>query len=399
MEQIQPYLDYFAAHPSWALAVIFLIAFGEALLVIGLVVPSTAVLVGAGALVGTGKLEFWPVIFATAVGCILGDQVSYWAGRIFGDRLRSLWPLSAYPQLVLKGEDFIKRHGGKSIAIGRFVPGVKAVVPGIVGMFGMAQIPFLAINVTSGIVWSFVHVVPGVLLGQALALAGELSGRLLLILLVLLTVIMVAGWLIRILAGSISPYQVAMQSRIATWARSKGSKPLRRFGLAISPENPRSKILVLLIGLALLAVIAFIDLASGRMLQSAAGNFDRSLNNLFSELRSAPADELFIRITMLGDSVVPLVLSALMAFWTNHHCGKIDSSWSWFFVFRCAGNIAKFPVPQLTHCDGRYGIWHVGYFSKPGPWPLESSYCGGTLQFHCYRNCFLKTLSRCELAE
>jgi membrane protein DedA with SNARE-associated domain/membrane-associated phospholipid phosphatase len=315
MEQIQPYLDYFAAHPSWALAVIFLIAFGEALLVIGLVVPSTAVLVGAGALVGTGKLEFWPVIFATAVGCILGDQVSYWAGRIFGDRLRSLWPLSAYPQLVLKGEDFIKRHGGKSIAIGRFVPGVKAVVPGIVGMFGMAQIPFLAINVTSGIVWSFVHVVPGVLLGQALALAGELSGRLLLILLVLLTVIMVAGWLIRILAGSISPYQVAMQSRIATWARSKGSKPLRRFGLAISPENPRSKILVLLIGLALLAVIAFIDLASGRMLQSAAGNFDRSLNNLFSELRSAPADELFIRITMLGDSVVPLVLSALMAFW------------------------------------------------------------------------------------
>ena len=39
---------------------------GEALLIIGLFVPSTAVLVGAGILVGTGHLGFWPVIAVTA---------------------------------------------------------------------------------------------------------------------------------------------------------------------------------------------------------------------------------------------------------------------------------------------------------------------------------------------
>ena len=88
MEHIQPYLDYFAQHPGWAIAIVFLIAFGEALLIIGLFVPSTAVLVGAGMLVGTGHLEFWPVFVATAVGAILGDQFSYWAGRLFGDRLK-----------------------------------------------------------------------------------------------------------------------------------------------------------------------------------------------------------------------------------------------------------------------------------------------------------------------
>jgi membrane protein DedA with SNARE-associated domain/membrane-associated phospholipid phosphatase len=315
MDQIQPYLDYFAAHPSWALAIIFLIAFGEALLVIGLVVPSTAVLVGAGALVGTGKLEFWPVIIATAVGCILGDQVSYWAGRIFGERLRTIWPLSAYPLLVAKGEEFIKKHGGKSIAIGRFVPGVKAVIPGIVGMFGMGQIPFLVINISSGIVWSFVHVVPGVLLGQALALAGELSGRLLVMLLLLLVVIMAVGWLLRIFAGSIAPYRKAVQGRIANWARGFGNKPMRRFAHAISPENPRSVLLVLLILLGVLAIIGFVDIASGQMLRGAAGNLDLSLNNLFSEMRSAPADELMIRITMLGDTIVPLVFTAAMVLW------------------------------------------------------------------------------------
>jgi membrane protein DedA with SNARE-associated domain len=134
MEHIQPYLDYFSAHPGWALAIIFLVALGEALLVIGLFVPSTAVLVGAGILVGAGSLEFWPVYIATTVGCIVGDQISYWAGKIYGDKLRGLWPLSRYPALMAKGEDFVKLHGGKSIAIGRFVPGVKAVVPGIVGI-------------------------------------------------------------------------------------------------------------------------------------------------------------------------------------------------------------------------------------------------------------------------
>ena len=315
MDHIQPYLDYFALHPGWALAIIFLISFGEALLVIGLVVPSTAVLVGAGALVGTGKLEFWPVMIATTLGCVLGDQVSFWAGRIFGDRLRNLWPLSIYPHLVAKGEDFMKAHGGKSIALGRFVPGVKAVVPGIAGMFGMGQLSFLSINVASGIVWSIVHLVPGILVGQALSLAGELSGRLLLILLVLITILAVAGWLIRILAASVMPYRKAIQGHIAAWARARGSKPMRRFSRAIAPENPRSILLFIPIILSPIFVLILIDIVSGRILQNAVGNLDYSIFNLFSELRSAPGDELLIRITMIGDDIILFSLIAGATAW------------------------------------------------------------------------------------
>jgi membrane protein DedA with SNARE-associated domain/membrane-associated phospholipid phosphatase len=319
MDQIQPYLDYFAANPVWALAVIFLIAFGEALLVIGLVVPSTAVLVGAGALVGTGKLDFWPVMIATTLGCVLGDQVSYWAGRIFGDRLRTLWPLSAYPHLVAKGEEFIKTHGGKSIALGRFVPGVKAVVPGIAGMFGMGQVFFTTVNVASGILWAMAHLAPGILLGQALALAGDLSGRLLIILLVLFTVLAVAGWLLRVAAGTITPYRKAIQGRIANWARrqarKQGSNPMRRFAHAIAPENPRSVLFILLLALGLISLAMLGDIVSGRMLRDAVGNLDLSLYNLFSELRSAPGDELFIRITMLGDNLVVFGTTAIMILW------------------------------------------------------------------------------------
>jgi membrane protein DedA with SNARE-associated domain len=315
MDQIQPYLDYFAQHPDWALIIIFLISFGEALLVIGLFVPSTAVLVGAGTLVGAGKLPFWPVIIATILGCIIGDQVSYWAGRLFGVRLKTFWPLSRYPHLVAKGEEFFKKNGGKSIALGRFVPGVKAVVPGIAGMFGMSQMFFLAVNVSSGIVWGFAHVLPGVLLGQALSLAGELSGRLLFVLLILLVVLAVAGWLIRVLAASITPYRLAVQGHVAKWASGRDSLFMNRFASAIAPENPRSMLVVISIVGFILAVIALIDIVSGLFLRHAVGNFDLTLNNLFSELRSPPGDELMERLTMFGDEIVLWVTAAALIAW------------------------------------------------------------------------------------
>jgi membrane protein DedA with SNARE-associated domain/membrane-associated phospholipid phosphatase len=315
MDQIQPYLDYFSSHPDWALIIIFLIAFGEALLVIGLFVPSTAVLVGAGTLVGAGKLPFWPVMAATILGCILGDQVSYWAGRIFGERLKTFWPLNRYPHLLAKGEEFFKKNGGKSIALGRFVPGVKAVVPGIAGMFGMSQGFFLAVNVSSGIVWGLAHVFPGVVLGQALSLAGELSGRLLFVLLVLLVILAVAGWLIRLIAASLSPYRKALQGRFAAWAGESQNAHVRRFAEAISPEHPSSVIVLMLVIGLFLAAIALVDLVSGLMLHDAVGNLDFSLNNLFGQLRSPPGDELMQRITMMGDEIVLWVAAAALLGW------------------------------------------------------------------------------------
>jgi membrane protein DedA with SNARE-associated domain/membrane-associated phospholipid phosphatase len=322
MDQIQPYLDYFAQHPDWALIIIFLIAFGEALLVIGLFVPSTAVLIGAGTLVGAGKLEFWPVIIATILGCVLGDQVSYWAGRVYGDKLKTFWPLSNYPHLMAKGETFFKANGGKSIALGRFVPGVKAVVPGIAGMFGMNQWYFLAVNISSGIVWGFAHVLPGVLLGQALSLAGELSGRLLFVLLVLLIILAVAGWLIRLIAASVTPYRRAVQGHISNWAKSSTSPSMRRFGRAIAPEKASSMLVVLLIVSLLIALIALIDVFSGQTLRQFVGYIDVTLKNLFSDLRSVPGDELMQRITMLGDEMVLWAVAAATVIWL-----MIQKSW------------------------------------------------------------------------
>jgi membrane protein DedA with SNARE-associated domain/membrane-associated phospholipid phosphatase len=315
MDYIQSYLDYFTANPGWAILIIFLIAFGEALLIIGLFVPSTVVLVGAGTLVGTGHLEFWPVFLATAIGAIAGDQVSYWAGRYFGDQLRDMWPLNRYPQLLARGEDYVREHGGKSIAIGRFVPGVKAVVPGIVGMFNMSQMFFVVVNVSSGIVWALAHVLPGVLLGGSLKFAGELSGRLAMVLLVLIGTLAVVGWLMRIALASLSPYVNALLQRLSDRFSDFNNRPMRRLGRALSPQNPRARVTLLFSVICLCGLLLIADMAAGSMLRNGMSNIDISVQNLLSELRSAPGDEIMVAISMLGSDLVTFVVGAGIVLW------------------------------------------------------------------------------------
>lgn len=361
MDYIQPYLDYFSANPGWAIAIIFLIALGEALLIIGLFVPSTAVLVGAGILVGTGNLGFWEVFLATAIGAIIGDQISYWAGRMFGERLKTLWPLNLYPQLVAKGEDFVREHGGKSIAIGRFVPGVKAVVPGIVGMFGMNQLFFVIVNVTSGIVWAAAHVFPGILIGQGLAFAGELSGRLVVVLLVLLVAIAIIGYLVRLLAAGLSPYLNHFLTRVSVWARRKKGRSWQRFARAISPESPRSVGIVLAAAVTITALVALLNLGIRAASATAVSNLDISVFTLLREMRNTPADQIMIVITMLGDGVVMAALAVAIIGWLL-----------WRKAYRAA-YAASFAIiaAKLFELIIKYGIQR--------PRPLELSYTGTEL--------------------
>ncbi len=357
MDYLQPYLDFFTAHPSWALAVIFLIAFGEALLVIGLFVPSTTVLVGAGMLVGTGHLGLWPVMIATALGAILGDQVSYWAGRLYGPQLKQKWPLTLYPALVEKSEAFVREHGGKSIAIGRFVPGVKAIVPGIVGMVGMKEGTFLAVNIISGIVWTALHILPGVMIGKGLAMAGEVSGRLMVVLLALLVVLALAGWFTRLAAAWITPHTDQLLQWLSRRARASGYRPLHRLGRTLDPANPRSTLILILSLAGLVAVVALVDLMSGLMLRQAVSNIDLSARTLFSQWRNAPADAVMLKLAMLGDAGVAYALAAVTAFWLVWR-----RNWRAAFAVLLTMLAASLIVAGLHH-----GI------SRPGPALVEGA--------------------------
>lgn len=143
---------------------IFLVAIGEAVFILGLFVPSTPVLLLVGGIIATGKLPFWEIYFAAVLGAVIGDAISYTVGFALKDRIKTIWPFRNYVDLLARGEVFFAKHGGKSVFIGRFIPGVKAVVPGIAGMMGMPYRWFSIINVSSAFAWAAAHILPGMLL-------------------------------------------------------------------------------------------------------------------------------------------------------------------------------------------------------------------------------------------
>jgi undecaprenyl-diphosphatase len=151
---------------------VFLVCVGEAVFIAGLLVPSLPILLLVGGLITTQDLNFWPIFFAASLGGIVGDAISYWIGHFLKDRIKTVWPFKNYLPLIARGEVFFQRHGGKAIFIGRFITGLKAVVPGIAGMLGMNWGYFTFINTISAFIWAASHILPGMFLTQWLESIG-----------------------------------------------------------------------------------------------------------------------------------------------------------------------------------------------------------------------------------
>jgi membrane protein DedA with SNARE-associated domain len=154
-------VEFVRAHQAWAAPIVFALAFGESLAFISLFLPAWAALVGMGALIAAGDLNFWPIWIAASIGAALGDWLSYWIGRKLEHGVQNIWPLSRHPDLIPKGETFVKRWGMLAIFIGRFFGPLRASVPLVAGIFEMPYWRFQFANFTSAFLWAGVLLVFG----------------------------------------------------------------------------------------------------------------------------------------------------------------------------------------------------------------------------------------------
>jgi membrane protein DedA with SNARE-associated domain/membrane-associated phospholipid phosphatase len=326
-------LNYFEQHPLLAIAIVFVIAMAEAIVVIGLFVPSTAVLVGAGTLAGLGKLSFWPLLVAGAIGAIVGDAISYWIGRYYGRHLKDLWPLNYYPDLMERGEMFFAAHGMKSVAIGRFVPAVKAVIPGIAGMMHMNHLRFSIINAVSAFAWSAAHIVPGILIGHGLSVSNEISARLLVVLLAILVLIAFAAFVVRLLVLAVIPVMRHVLVAASHWASKREHSIWRRVARILHPDHPHAITLLLWSAVLIAALTAFVGLASNVLEGGRLVAADQATSNLIQSFRSKPGDDLLVAVTMLGDSfVVTVVALGILAWLTWKRAWYVAGAFATAFV-------------------------------------------------------------------
>lgn len=302
-QYLLPVIDYIGNHPQTAIAIVFLISMGEALFMIGLFVPSTVVLVGAGTLVGMGKLSLMPIFAATMLGAIAGDALSYWIGHRFKEHIRLIWPFSRYTALLDRGEAYFSRHGGKSIFVGRFIPGIKAVVPGIAGIAGMDPVRFAVINVVSAIAWTASHLLPGMGLGRGLDIANSANPRLVELLLLTALTAVIAWYTAKLAITLALPYADAWRGRIVVLLSGRTNPAadfLRR--LMINEEN----ILIPFVSFALgiLGLSGFVMILAEYLADPAFVRSDEAISAYLQSLRTPVFDNLMVGVTMLGDSAV-----------------------------------------------------------------------------------------------
>lgn len=316
-QMLSQFVDFLGAHQMLAILFAFLVAFGEALLILGLFVPSTTVLVGLGALIGLGKMAFLPVFLATVAGAIAGDALSFWAGVHWKERIRTFWPFSRYGALMDKGESFIARHGGKSIFIVRFIPGVKAVVPTIAGMMGMSLTRFTLVNVGSAFVWAAAHLLPAIALGRGLQVAHTANPRFA-ILAGLGFAVALIGWAaMRLARGVLIPAADRARLRLVLLLERRGkesgtlARVLRNHDGALESAA--------MLGVAICALTGFGLLLAGVILDPELAQADAAISHFVQGLRTDWATSTMIGITMLGDTAVllPAVLLLIATLGAN----------------------------------------------------------------------------------
>jgi len=155
-------LEFVRGHPNWAAAIVLVLAFGESLAFVSLVLPFWAMLVGIGTLIGASDtLNFWVIVSAAAIGAALGDWLSFWLGYHYHEKIEAMWPLNKYPRLIEQGKVFFKRWGAWAIVLARFSGPLRAAVPIAAGIAQMPQYLFQLANWTSAFLWAFVLLSPG----------------------------------------------------------------------------------------------------------------------------------------------------------------------------------------------------------------------------------------------
>ncbi len=137
----------------------------------GIPLPGETILITAAIYASTTHgLDIRFVIIAAAVGAIIGDNIGFWVGRLYGQKLVTRWGphvgLDARKQKL--GQYLFMKYGGAIVFFGRFVAVLRAFAALLAGVNHLPPWRFLMFNAAGGIVWASVFGLGGYVLGQGI---------------------------------------------------------------------------------------------------------------------------------------------------------------------------------------------------------------------------------------
>ena len=136
---------------------------------IGIPIPGETTLILAAVYAGsTHHLDIRLVIAAAAAGSMVGSIIGFWIGREIGYPI--LLRYGHYVRLteskIKIGQYLFRRHGGKIVFFGRFVPLLRMLAALFAGANRMPWSRFLLFNTAGSILWTCVYGLGAYYLGE-----------------------------------------------------------------------------------------------------------------------------------------------------------------------------------------------------------------------------------------
>ncbi|MEX3933240.1 VTT domain-containing protein [Paraburkholderia phymatum] len=307
-------LHLLAGHTAWTLVVVFLAAFLEAVAIVGTFVPGSTAMFIAGALVGTGTLNLGWLLACAIAGAVAGDGMSYWIGHRYKDRIGRFWPFSTHPGLLESGQKYFDKHGAKSVVFARFAAPLRAVVPVVAGMLEMPPARFYAMNLLSALLWAPAHILPGVVFGASIQLAGAVSFRLVAALAIVVAIVWACFWIMRVIVSHARAWASASRRGILNWARNHEAPYGRLIYRIVDPER---EAIGLLVGISLFVLLCA-GVFFGVMQDVVAGDplvqVDMSVYRFLQSSRAPWIDDALARASTLGSipTLMALVITSVI---------------------------------------------------------------------------------------
>jgi membrane protein DedA with SNARE-associated domain len=146
---------------------------------LGLPIPAIPLLLAAGALAGSGRMDLAVAVGLSLIAVVLADVFWYCLGRYRGGRmLKLLCRISLKPDsCVRRTENVFIRHGAHSLLVAKFVPGLNTAAPTLAGIFRMPVPRFMLFDSLGGLFWVVTFTGVGFIFSDQLEQIAAYSSR------------------------------------------------------------------------------------------------------------------------------------------------------------------------------------------------------------------------------
>jgi len=141
--------------------IVFILLYLEGLNLSG--IPATVIMPAVGFYIGERNYSFAFLFFIAIVAGILGNLTYYWIASKLGkriyDKIYNKFPSTQKP--LDKAMSLSTKYGDKACFIGRLIPGVRAFVSLISGIFRIELKKFTLYSLLGIVVWDFIAIFTG----------------------------------------------------------------------------------------------------------------------------------------------------------------------------------------------------------------------------------------------